>query len=196
MIPVTHLPTLGVVVGLYGAIGVAVAALLLVRGEPRSTAMCALGAWPALVGLLGRRPPPPGGPFGEAIRRAFEPLQAAGPGGGGAPFPWTDELAVLRAAVERTDQRLAHVDALLAELEALSPDDRDVRSLRAARERVAAELEGVLAGLRQLRIQVGLLALSEARGALAVQVRDRLRDLGARVAALDEVAVVVPREAA
>jgi hypothetical protein len=59
-----------------------------------------------------------------------------------------------------------------------------VDALRRARTSAAAEVEAVLEGIVQLRLQIGLRSLA----GNSVPVRERLRDLRARLAAVDELA--------
>ena len=61
---------------------------------------------------------------------------------------------------------------------------RVAERLQAARDKAAAEVEAVLKGLVQLRVQLGLVALAGETG----PVRDRLMELSARLTALEEVA--------
>jgi len=125
------------------------------------------------------------GPLADAIASAFDSLKLAREE---ASFPGdlVGDLADLRAALERADQRLALVDRILGS----SPAGEPSRPLRAARDRVATEVEAVIADLHALRIQVGLLALSEVRGTAATALQGRLEDLRGRVASLDEIAGV------
>jgi len=181
---------------IYLALGLAVGALLLRAGHPHSTAASALAAWPLLLGLLGsstQKPPLQGGPKAEAIDRAFgavddllEQQRAQG-----ANVSWGGELGDLRRALEAADARIAMVDHILDDLRAASPDAAsvaaDLDDLAAARERAAAELDAVLGGVHRLRIQVGLLALSEIRDEAAQAVQQRLRELHARARAIEEI---------
>jgi hypothetical protein len=58
--------------------------------------------------------------------------------------------------------------------------------LRRARAATAAQIEAVLDGVVQLRLQIGLRALA----GNSVPVQERLRDLRGRLAAIDEIAAM------
>lgn len=180
---------------IYLGLGLAVGALLLARGQAAGTAASALIAWPLLLGLLGERPTPPpaGGPKATAIARAFEALEELreqqrqqGQGTG-----WAGELSGLRAAMEVADARLAMVDRILVDLRDHGGEApgvaADLEALAQARTRAAEELDAVLGGVQRLRIQVGLLALSEIRDEAAQAVQQRLRELHARARAIEEI---------
>lgn len=176
-----------VVASLYLAVGVAVAALLSRGGASRSATLAAVGAWPLLLsalerpGVVASRP----GPKGPAIVEAFSALDGAlaDPAVGAVPF--RSDIEGLRVALLRADERLGLADRLLAELG--EPSDPEIvqsgRILADARAHAAAEIEAVISGVVQLRLQVGLLALAGDGGGVA----DRLRQLRARVTAIEEV---------
>jgi hypothetical protein len=168
--------------------GTVVALRLHRAGASSGTAVAALGAWPLLLGEPEPVPEPvqsAQGPLGTRIAGAFAALADAldDPSAGGMAS--AVELAALRRSLEEADRRLALVDTLLAE----APQDSDpgvshsLQRLRRARAHAASEAEAVLSGVLQLRIQVGLLALAGD----ALPVRERLLELRARVAALDEL---------
>ena len=184
----------------YLVLGLTVGLVLLHNGHPRSTAASALVAWPLLIGLLGARPlaPSAGGPKAAAIARAFgalndllEQQRAQGVGVG-----WAGELGDLRAALEAADARIAMVDRILDDLRANGADAtavaEDLADLARARERATDELDAVLGGVHRLRIQVGLLALSEIRDEAAQAVQQRLRELHARARAIEEISSLGP----
>ncbi len=181
--------------GVYLAVGMTVGAVLQRAGHPGSTALSALVAWPLLLGLLGakQRRPPQGGPKASAIARAFEALDdlATQQREQGVQVSWAGELGELRRALDAADARLAMVDRILEDLRSSGPDaaavSEDLEALAAARERAAAELDAVLGGVHRLRIQVGLLALSEIRDEAAQAVQQRLRELHARARAIEEI---------
>lgn len=169
----------------YGVVGLAVGVWLVRSGSPPATAAAAVVAWPLLLQSRPRGPEPePGGPLRVAIDRAFERLDDAAGRIGGLRPEWETERAALRDALVRADARLAVVDRILAE-------DRDgpqsltdsLDRLRARRERSADEIALVLGEIAQMRVQMGLLALSGD----AVPLRDGLRSLVARARALDEL---------
>lgn len=165
------------------ALGALTAGALAHRGQPLPTALAAVAAWPVLLPLLQDDAPASTGPFALRIAAAFAALEAAlrDPAAVGVVAP--EEVARLRASLARADGRLATVDRLLAD-EALAADPAAAR-LRDARGRAAEEVEAVLRGVVQLRVQVGLLALAGD----TLPVRDRMAELGARVRALEELAL-------
>ncbi len=185
---------------IYTGLGLVVALALLRRGQPRSTAGAALLAWPLLLGLLSAAPPrrPAEGPKAAAIALAFGALEELqeqqrqqGLGVG-----WASELGGLRRALEAADGRIAMVDRILDDLRSQGGEApgvaADLEALAQARERAAAELEAVLGGVQRLRIQVGLLALSEIRDEAAQAVQQRLRELHARARAIEELSSLGP----
>src|SRR5690606_26310440 len=101
-----------------------------------------------------------------------------------------DDLDGLITALYRADERLALVDRLLDSMQ--TPEGlptqgglaQSLADLRRARAVAAAEVEAVLEGLAQLRVQIGLRSLV----GNSVPVRECLRDLRARLAAVDELA--------
>ena len=168
--------------------GTLVAGRLRRAGAPPGLTVAALGAWPLLLGepeSLATTSERVMGPLGPRIAGTFTALEEALEDPSVGEMASHQELAALRRALEEADRRLALVDTLLAE----APDDPDpgvVRSLqrlRRARAHSESEAQAVLSGVLQLRIQVGLLALAGD----ALPVRERLQELRARVAALDEV---------
>lgn len=184
----THLPSWMAPAGLYLLVGALVAALLLGRGQGGSVALCALPCWPWMLGLLqaprspGRGgedlPPAPGGPLQGAILEAFQALATCGRDAG---LDVDLDVGDLREALLRVDLRLAGVDRILA----ATPSDA-AGPLRQAWDRVHEETLAVLSGIHALRVQVGLLALSQVRGPAVHEVQARLRDLRTRVASLAE----------
>jgi hypothetical protein len=186
------LPSWAGAAAVYLLLGVGVGLVLLRRGQPPGTALAALPAWPLLLGLLGARPgaSPLGGPRSTAIARAFAALDdlLAQQRQQGASAPWAGELGDLRRAMEAADARIAMVDAILADLR--GSDDAvaaDLAALAQARERAAGELDAVLGGVHRLRIQLGLLALSEIHDEAAQAVQQRLRELRAQARAIEEI---------
>jgi len=180
----------------YGSLGLTVGMLLVRAGHPVSTAAASLVAWPLLLGLLQKReraPAPSGGPKASAITRAFEALDELlmQQRDQGVSVAWAGELSELRRALEAADARIAMVDRILDDLRSSGPDAAavasDLDALAAARERAAGELDAVLGGVHRLRIQVGLLALSEIRDEASQAVEQRLRELHARARAIDEI---------
>lgn len=180
-----------IVAFLYLAAGFAVATALDRRGHPRSAAVSAVVAWPLLVPLLRDRPASAGhGPLGARIDRTLDALLDTLRDPAAGDVAWVGEVDGLRDALHRADERLALVDRLLAE----EPTARDavvtaqLDALRHARARAAAEIEALLAGVVQLRLQIGMLALAGNQA----PVRDRLRELHHRASALDELARMQP----
>jgi hypothetical protein len=172
--------------GVWLAVGVGVGFRLERGGHSAATAASALVAWPALLPLLSAVPTTSAssGPFASRIAVAFASLRATVNDPAAGPVPWSGELDALQTSLARADERLGLVDRVLSDAD---PSDERVRPavdrLTHARAHAAAEIEGVLAGVVQLRLQVGLLALAGDDH----PVRDRLRELAARARALSEV---------
>ncbi len=179
---------------IYLGLGLGVGSLLLRAGQPWGTAASALLAWPLLLGLLGERrvPTEPGGPKAQDIARGFEALELLleQQRQQGVAVGWAGELGDLRCALEAVDARIAMVDFILEDLHDGGGQhgvSEDLEALAWARQRAAGELEAVLGGVQRLRIQVGLLALSEIRDEAAQAVQQRLRELHARARAIEEI---------
>jgi len=162
-------------------VGAGVALALVRGGLPWPWAALALVGWPVLFPLLrplgGREPPVPAGPLASAITETFAALASLRASPLSAPLDCDEELVRLQASLERIDARLAVVDTILAD------GGPELLPLRAARARSAAECHAVLQGIRNLRVQLGLLTLA---GDTA-PVRTQLSALQARVAALEEL---------
>ena len=182
----------GLVVGLlYVAAGVAVAVLLSRRGASTATALSALPCWPLLLPLLSRAPEPRGaGPFGARIEDGLQALRETMADPAAEDVAPPADLDGLVLDLHRADERLAMVDRLLHTVVAEGNADPAVaeglETLRRARASAAAEVEAVLDGMVQLRLQIGLRSLA----GNSVPVRERLRDLRARLAAVDEIAAL------
>jgi hypothetical protein len=198
-------PWLGATLALgYLGAGAAIAWHLGRKGHGLGVTSSALACWPLLLGLIGRSPPstelrfdsrPSPGPNAARIDACVRTL-----GEGLAETPNTDgptlidaqQLAKLAEALHAADGRIARVDRLLRETEAQRELIRDaaveaaITRLRSAREHAHRELEAVLAGLVQLRVQLGLFTLAGE----SEPVRERLAELEARVAALAELSSV------
>ena len=100
------------------AVGAAVGLTLARQGQPRPTALSAVLAWPALVGLLGTTPDDGGmaaGPYAERIVAAFQALRAALTETGLTGTVDLQALAAMEVALRRADARLCAVDRLLAD---------------------------------------------------------------------------------
>lgn len=167
--------------GAWLLVGAFTGAALSRRGQPTATALTALVAWPVLLPLLGS--PSSAGPFSDRISAAFAALRGALSEPAAASVVSPDELVALEGALRRADARIAMVDRLLQE-DALSQDPLSAQLTR-ARGHAADEVEAVLRGVVQLRVQVGLVALAGD----TLPVRDRMRELGARVSALEELSL-------
>jgi hypothetical protein len=181
-------PAFGLLVfAAYVAVGIVIALLLARRRSPAATALTALVCWPLMIPLLRRTVVLPGeGPFADRIAQSLAELRdtLADPAADDVEPP--ADLEGLVADLHRSDRRLAMVDRLLAHVPA-QPEAgvaRSVFALRRARTAAAAELEAVLEGIVQLRLQIGLRSLA----GNSVPVRERLADLRARLAAVDELA--------
>lgn len=186
---------LGLWVGVaYVIVGAVVAVGLGRRGVPSPTAISALGCWPLLLPLLSGAAVPArsSGPFAARIERGLAELREtmADPAAEDVALP--ADLEGLALDLHRADERLAMVDRLLGTVGdgREAPGDPAVAegliALRRARAGAAAEVVAVLDGIVQLRLQIGLRSLA----GNSVPVRERLRDLRARLAAVDEIAAL------
>ncbi|MCB9684643.1 MAG: hypothetical protein H6735_06385 [Alphaproteobacteria bacterium] len=178
-------PTLQVLLaGLaYVGVGLGVAVVLRRRGAEAATASSAVVVWPLLLPMLSDATPPRG-PLADRIDSTFAALATALAHPAAAEVDWKADAEGLRTSLHTADARLALVDRLLGD----AGDDPGLREeaerLRSARDHAAAEIAAVLAGVGQLRLRLGLLALSGETASIGEQLR-RWRD---QVAALDEVA--------
>jgi hypothetical protein len=168
--------------GAWLLLGVGTAAMLARRGEHFATSLSALIAWPVLLPMLTDTPRHIG-PFASRIDTCFTALRGALADPSTAGIVTPEELVALEHALRRADGRIAMVDRLLAE-EALRADPLATQ-LDRARGHAADEVESVLRGVVQLRVQVGLVALAGD----TVPVRDRMRELAARVRAIEEISL-------
>ncbi len=176
----------------YLAIGFVTAWLLSRRGHGPTVALGALACWPLLLPLL-RRPPPRSvgrGPLVARIDAAVDSLRDAMGDPAAVDLDLPADLDRLVAELERADERLAMVDRLVRQIGAHGPATPAVAEglaqLQRARETTTAEIEAVLDGMVQLRLQIGLRSLA----GNSVPIRERLRDLRARLAAIDELAAM------
>lgn len=172
--------------GAWLLIGVGTALVLARRGQPAATALSALVAWPVLLPLLGDAGDAGGrnaGPFATRIDTCFAALRSALADPSASDIVTSEELVSLERALRRADGRIGMVDRLLSE-EALRADPLATQ-LDRARGLAADEIESVLRGVVQLRVQVGLVALAGD----TLPVRERMRELGARVRALEEISL-------
>lgn len=174
-----------VALAVYLLVGAGIGARLHRDGQPAATALSALVAWPLLVGLAPGQVAAAAGPFAERIHLALDQLGDALRQPGAASFTTPEEVAALRRSLLAVDARIGMVDHILAEPGVRASADPLIRRLADARARAAAEVEAVLGGVVQLRVQAGLLALL---GDTA-PVRDRMHELGARVKAIEELAL-------
>ena len=173
-----------VIAGLYLAVGIGVGVLLARRGAGRAASLVAIGAWPLLLSGLDPGPPTVHGPLGARIHEVFRALDAALADPAAVGLPVRSDVDGLREALLRADQRLGLADRLLREVTDADPDvARSRGTLADARAHAAAEIEAVLSGVVQVRLQIGLLALAGDAGGVA----ERLRQLRARVTAIEEV---------
>lgn len=169
------LPSLPAALGcLYGVVGAGVAWQVHRKSPDLTAAIGAFVAWPLYLPLL-TTVVASTGPYSQRIAEVFRALEATLEDPAAGEVPWDADLTGLRAALQRTDERLGLVDRLLAE----TPSE----PLRQARERACSEIEAVLEEVVQLRVQIGLAALA----GNACSVRERLGELLLRAKALDEV---------
>jgi hypothetical protein len=182
--------TILVLGGGYLTLGAVLAVALARRGHAAATVVSAVVAWPLLIPLVqvSPRPAATAGPMARRIEQTFTALQLTLSDPAASEVPWHEDVEGLREALLRGDQRLGLADRLLSETGTMPAADvelsRSLDHLRDARDRAAEEIEAVLSGVTQLRIQVGL----ETLAGDAVPVLERLREFRARVRALEEVA--------
>ncbi|MFZ5480868.1 MAG: hypothetical protein ACOZNI_29175 [Myxococcota bacterium] len=158
------------------------AAALARRGHPMATVACAVPAWPVLLSLFEQAGGKRGaGPYASRIAAAFAALAETMRDPAATEVVDPDTLGRVREALDRADARVALVDRMLAD-ESLRGDAAAAR-LADARARAAGQIEEILRGVVQLRVQVGLVALA---GDVA-PARERLGELAARVHALEEL---------
>lgn len=164
----------------YLAVGLTMA-VRLHRDGRTATAAAAVFTWPLLLEASPEPVRRRAGPSAGAIHQGLADLRRAldEPGVDGL-FDESD-VARIEAALYAADARVGTVDRLLAD--AAVRETSEGERLQAARDRAAAEVEAVLRGLIQLRVQLGLVALAGETG----PVRDRLQELSARLTALEEV---------
>jgi hypothetical protein len=175
LIPLLATPGLPELLGAgYLLAGTGVALKLRQKAMATSTVFSAVVCWPLYLGLLTETPPQKRtGPLSDRIHKAFEVLAEAELD--------VAETTELRRTLEAADARLAKVDQLLAQDLAYSGDA--LEHLKTARARAAAEIESVLDGVVELRIQAGLLELAGDTAPVAA----RLRELRTRVEAIHEI---------
>lgn len=181
----TGLPTLWLVLGsLYVAIGVAAALRMTSRGASRAACVSALGCWPLMLPLAFSSPQPSGsGPLRDRIERCVDDLRRTMDDPAADGLLVLDDLDGLVADLARADQRLGLVDRLLSEVESPTSPLPGLQALQAARMRAIAEVEAVLDGMVELRLSIGLRSLA----GNTVPVHERLRDLRARLGAVEEM---------
>lgn len=165
---------------LYVLIGVGIG-LGFVRQGARGAGAAAVLAWPLMLGDLGAPGAGVGGPYAREIRRGLRALHEALAEPDAEGLVPASHLEAIEGALCDADARVARVDRLLQDADVQASPDGE--RLRSARARAAAEIEAVLKGLVQLRVQLGLVALA---GETA-PVREQLDALTARLAALDEL---------
>lgn len=176
----------------YLAIGFVTAWLLSRRGQSPAIALGALACWPLLLPLLrqGASARPGRGPLVDRIDAVVGNLRDAMADPAAVDLDLPADLDRLVAELQRADERLAMVDRLLRQIGAQGPVTPAVAEglaqLQRARDTTTAEIEGVLDGMVQLRLQIGLRSLA----GNTVPVRERLRDLRARLTAIDELAAM------
>ncbi len=170
-----------VLLGIYLALGVAMAMRFSLRGDV-GAAVSAVFAWPLMLSDLSSGASPPGtGPYARDIRRGLGALREALREPEVENLVPESDLCAIEGALTSADGRVSRVDRLLQDPDVQASEDG--QRLRAARARAAAEIEAVLKGLVQLRVQLGLVALA---GETA-PVREQLGSLVARLRALDEL---------
>ncbi|MEM6989470.1 MAG: hypothetical protein AAF721_03200 [Myxococcota bacterium] len=173
--------------GAYVLLGALVSLRLAGLQVSRTASLAALGCWPLMLPLLTAsaqtaRP----GPHAERIRKCAADLRATMADPVADDVVMVTDLDGLVSDLERADERLGMVDALVADVGGAGEQAPGLDALKAARARAAAEVEAVLAGMVELRLSIGLRSLA----GNAVPVQERLVDLRARLGALDEIAAL------
>lgn len=193
MIPSASLEPMALAIaGLYVAAGAAAALLLARKGYAPAVALGAIVCWPLFVPLLRRAPEQRvAGPLCDRILATMQALREAmhDPAAAGLHLP--EDVDLLGDQLHRADERLAMVDRLLAstadEAAQRAPGvAQGLAQLQRARAATALEIEAVLDGVVQLRLQIGLRSLA----GNSFPVQERLRDLRSRLAAIDELAAM------
>lgn len=168
----------------YVAVGLVSGAWLARQGQPLSTAASAVALWPILLMVGSRHPEPRAavqGPLAAQIIARFADLERTASDPAASDVPYDEDIRSLRKALLVADERLGLADRVLASVHTDKATD-----LQLARDRAAREIEGVLDGVTELQVTVGMLALSgNANG-----VRAELDALLARAAALQETAAL------
>lgn len=157
---------------LYGLGGVMTGGWLVRQGQPARQVVAALVVWPFL--LQSTTP----GPYTERIIGNFQALEAALQEPGAPVVLAPAAVAALKDSLLKADARLGRVDRMLGDLGAAG------EPLRQARARAAGEIEAVLDALLQVRVQLGLWALSGD----TLPIQARIGELTDRVRALEELA--------
>lgn len=188
MTDTTSLPELWVVIGsVYVVAGAFIALRLSRTGVSRSASLAALGCWPLMLPLLGGPSVPTRtGPLAHRITQCSRDLRASVADPAATDVLLVDDLDELVVDLQRADERLGMVDALLADVGQSTAAAPALETLRRARARAASEVEAVLDGMVELRVSIGLRSLA----GNTVPVQERLVDLRARLGALDEIAAL------
>jgi hypothetical protein len=176
----------------YVVAGAAIATLVARRGHPTAVVLGALVCWPLFGSLLFTDPQPTGGgPMHARILAAMAALRDAMTEPGADILAPSSDVDALTRDLLLADARLVEADRLLAAVvaggQATSTGVAEgAAALRRARAAAASQIEAVLDGAVQLRLQIGLRSLA----GNAVPVAERLRDLRGRLAAIEELAAV------
>ena len=171
---------------IYVVMGISTSATMIRRGQRLSLALPALVCWPLLLGLLQTEwKARLQGPLHEAITHATQNLRTALSEPGAAGLVESTEIEMLEESMLKADARIATVDRLLQEqgTTQISRIQDGYTQLAAARARAFDELQAVIDGTVQLRLQIGLRSLAGSGPA----VQDRMLELEARVRALSEL---------
>lgn len=158
-------------------LGTVIALVLRRMGEPAGTSLAAVPAWPLFLPLLSQTRLPTTA-YRQRIERAFVTLEQAFRDAQESP---PLDLGSLKSILLHADQRLLRVEAMIEE-------ERDggeslIAPLLQARSHARGEIEAVLAELGRIRIQIGLVSLSNN----AAPIREALQELAARVRTLEEL---------
>lgn len=180
----------------YVVAGAVVATLLSRRGHSAAVSVGAFACWPLLISLLSRGASTAvPGPLHGRIVETIAALRSAMAEPGAECLALPGDLAELTDDLHRADERLAMVDRLLASVSRDGTTSgvmqgpgvmQGIDELRRARAASCSQIAAVLDGVVQLRLQIGLRSLAGNN----VPVQERLRDLRARLAALDELAAM------
>lgn len=169
----------------YLLVGVTVSWQLARRGHRITTAVSSFLCWPLFLGLFGKTPEMQQGPMAIKIRESMQTLREAIANPQSSELGDFSQIEALETALLQADQRLVFVDRMLHEPSSeMNPELQNSRArLKQAHEHAIHEIEAVLAGICQLRMEIAMHLLAGTR----VPIQEQLQDLQARMSALSEL---------